>query len=125
MRVTRLLLCLAILAVLGAMTLAGCGDDEATTTTAAVGTDTTVVEGEPDGGTETDGEAVFANTCAGCHGEGGTGASAPDLTALDLEKERVEDQVRNGGGAMPAYGDRLSDEEIDAVSTYVTEDLMQ
>jgi mono/diheme cytochrome c family protein len=35
--------------------------------------------------------------------------------------EEVEEQVRNGGGGMPAFGDQLSDAEIEAVATYVSE----
>ena len=37
------------------------------------------------------------------------------------DKETVEEQVRNGGGAMPAFEGELSDAEIEAVATYVAE----
>ena len=30
-------------------------------------------------------------------------------------------QVTNGGGGMPAFGDRLSEQEIQDVATYVSE----
>ena len=36
---------------------------------------------------------------------------------------RVEEQVRNGGGAMPPFAGVLSDEEIDTVAHYVVEQI--
>ena len=40
-------------------------------------------------------------------------------TSIDLSKDEIAQQVRNGGGGMPPFGDRLSDAEIDAVADYV------
>ena len=37
------------------------------------------------------------------------------------DKETVEAQVRSGGGGMPAFEGQLSDDEIDAVATYVSD----
>jgi mono/diheme cytochrome c family protein len=31
------------------------------------------------------------------------------------------EQIRNGGGGMPAFGDRLSDQEIADVAAFVTQ----
>jgi cytochrome c551 len=122
MRSNKLLWCLVLLLAVGLVAV-GCGDDDDTEVT-----ETTVIEpedGEDDAAGEADGEAVFAQTCATCHGADGTGGTGPDLTAMDLDEDRVAEQVRNGGGAMPAYGGQLSDEEIDAVADYVADDLMQ
>jgi cytochrome c553 len=66
------------------------------------------------------GEAVFAANCSGCHGAQGTGGNGgPDLSSV-TDFERVTTQVTNGGGGMPAFGDRLSAEQIQAVSAYVS-----
>jgi hypothetical protein len=48
-----------------------------------------------------------------------TGTVGPRLDGIDLSKDEIAQQVRDGGGGMPAFGDRLSDAEIDAVADYV------
>jgi mono/diheme cytochrome c family protein len=115
---------LTLLAAL-ALAFAGCGgdddDDEAGATTGGGGATAT----ETAGGGEADGAAVFAEAgCGGCHvleAAGSSGQTGPNLDDLMPSKEQVEEQVRNGGGGMPAFDDQLSDEEIDAVATYVSE----
>ena len=98
---------------------AGCGgddDEDASGTTAPAATTT-------DGGA--DGAEVFADAgCGSCHtlaAAGASGTTGPNLDEVQPDKETVAEQVTNGGGGMPAFGDRLSDEEIDAVATYVAE----
>jgi mono/diheme cytochrome c family protein len=119
----RRVLIVALLLVSAATLLglvAGCGGDDETTTTAAA-TETTAA-----GGGGADGAEVFASICAGCHGADGTGGTGPDLTAsTSLTKDGIVDQVTNGGTNMPAYGDQLSTEEIDAVADYVLSDIAQ
>jgi mono/diheme cytochrome c family protein len=108
------------------------GDDEpAAAETAATETQETETaetetetETETDGdGGDVDGEAVFASAgCGGCHQfepAGSTGTIGPPLDGIDLSRDEIAAQVRNGGGGMPAFGDRLSDDEIDAVADYV------
>ena len=111
---------LILLAAL-ALALAGCGgddDDEAGATTGGG-------EATATAGGAVDGAAVFASAgCGDCHtleAAGSSGQTGPNLDDLMPSKEQVEAQVENGGGGMPAFGDRLSDEEIDAVATYVSE----
>jgi mono/diheme cytochrome c family protein len=91
-------------------------ETEPATTTAETQTGT-------EGGEDVDAAAVFADAgCGGCHEFGpanSTGTVGPSLDNIDLSKEEIAQQVRNGGGGMPAFGDRLSDEEIDAVADYV------
>ena len=86
-------------------------------TTEATQTET---EGESE---DVDGAAVFAEAgCGGCHvftPANSEGTAGPPLDAIDLSKDEIAQQVRNGGAGMPAFGDRLSDEEIDAVADYV------
>ena len=72
------------------------------------------------------GEQVFTANCSACH-PGGTNAIMPDKT---LKRDKLEEnsmysisaitnQVKNGKNAMPAFGGRLADEDIDNVANYV------
>ena len=72
------------------------------------------------------GEQVFDATCAGCHMNGGNIVRrGKNLKQRAMEKngytsvESIAEIVTNGKGAMSAYGDRLTPEEIQAVSEYV------
>ena len=74
------------------------------------------------------GEQVFNANCAACHA-GGANVIMPEKT---LEKEALDQylaggrseksvitQVTNGKNAMPAFGGRLSDDDIADVAAYV------
>jgi cytochrome c6 len=72
------------------------------------------------------GESVFTANCAACH-NGGNNLVIPDKT---LKKDALEEngmnstsaitnQVTNGKNAMPAFGGRLTPEQIDDVANYV------
>jgi mono/diheme cytochrome c family protein len=69
-----------------------------------------------------DGAAIFSTYCAGCHGATGGGGVGPQLSegkvAGALTREAQVNVVTHGVGAMPAWGDRLSDAEIEAVVDY-------
>ena len=73
------------------------------------------------------GAKVFAENCAVCHGEKGTGKrelGAPNLTdAIWLygpDKQSIVDGLINGRGAvMPAWAGRLDDTTIKALTVYV------
>lgn len=69
------------------------------------------------------GEEVFLGSCAGCHGEDGTGtvAGRPLLGIADQEPDRLVHiaSVVDGKGAMPGFGDFLAEEDVDAVVSYV------
>ena len=107
----------ALLVVAAAGGGGGDDDDGGAATTAATTAETT--EG---GG---DGAAVFASAgCGTCHtlaAAGSSGTTGPNLDDLMHDKETVEAQVRSGGGGMPAFEGQLSDAEIEAVATYVSE----
>lgn len=72
------------------------------------------------------GEQIFTANCAACHA-GGNNAIMPEKTLKsdilrDNEMNSIEaitNQVKNGKNAMPAFGGRLADEEIDNVANYV------
>ena len=100
-----------------AMALVGCGGGT-TTTTAATTATTAVVTTTP--GSNIDAAALYSADCASCHGVNGEGGIGPDLRGI-TDATLVETQVKNGGGSMPAFGDKLSAEEISALATYVVD----
>lgn len=72
------------------------------------------------------GEQIFTVNCAACH-NGGNNAIMPEKT---LKKDVLADngmnsisaittQVTNGKNAMPAFGGRLAEEDIENVANYV------
>ena len=82
---------------------------------------------ENDGGETGDaanGEQVYASAgCGGCHtfeAAGSTGSVGPNLDDASPSFDDVVQQVTNGGGAMPAFGDELSEQEIRDVAAFVS-----
>ncbi len=73
------------------------------------------------------GAAIYMDNCAACHGEqalGDPGLGAPNLAdAIWLyggDRETVKYSVENARfGIMPAWGQRLDEEDVRAVSVYV------
>ena len=60
--------------------------------------------------------------CGACHtlaDAEAEGTIAPSLDNLQPTREQVEAALRSAPGVMPAYGDILTDEQIEAVSAYV------
>lgn len=68
-----------------------------------------------------DGQQLYQQNCAGCHGNEGGGGTGPALAGNGAlrDAERTVDQIVNGGDGMPAYGGRLSNEQIAAVASYI------
>ena len=78
------------------------------------------------GGDASAGAAVFSANCAACHMGGMNAVQAEKTLQKDaLEKygkntpDAVTTQVTNGNGAMPAFGGRLSESDIENVAAYV------
>jgi mono/diheme cytochrome c family protein len=74
-------------------------------------------------GGSVDGAAIFATYCSACHGADGGGGRGPQLSdghVVDHFANAADeiDVVTNGRGGMPAWKDRLTDEEIAAVVAY-------
>ncbi len=72
------------------------------------------------------GAALFDLNCAGCHAHGGNiirrGKNLKQKTLVRRgygETEAIAQIITQGKGAMPAYADRLTAEEIEAIATYV------
>jgi len=97
-----------------------------TTATETTGTETSTTEPTtPAQGDPVAGKEVFLGTsgCAGCHtlaDAGSTGTIGPNLDDLKPSHDAVVAQVTNGGGGMPAFGDSLSEEQIQDVAAYVS-----
>jgi mono/diheme cytochrome c family protein len=70
------------------------------------------------------GRQVFAQAgCGGCHSlaaAGSTGTVGPSLDERDPSAATVSRQVTNGGGGMPSFHGRLTDDQIAAVATFVS-----
>ena len=72
---------------------------------------------------------LYAKTCASCHGRDGRAKTfkgklkhARDLTDSEWQgrvgDERIFNSIMNGKGKMPAYGKKLSEQEIDVLVGY-------
>ena len=121
------------LAVLTLVVAAGCGGEETTSPEPedVEGTVPAETGGGGDtggGGGEGDvaaGKDVYASAgCGSCHtfaDAGSTGTIGPDLDESSVDFEAAAEQIRTGGGGMPAFEGQLSDQEIADVAAYVTQ----
>jgi mono/diheme cytochrome c family protein len=81
-----------------------------TTTTVPSGSTTTAVPGS--------GAALYAADCAGCHGQAGEGGVGGAILGSNLGDAAIRALIRDGAGGMPAFGDRLSVEDIATLAAY-------
>ncbi len=73
------------------------------------------------------GESLYANTCAACHGESGEGGSGPALNSLQILTRNDDAALahtiiygpRRPNSIMPAFGDRLTSVEVEALVQYL------
>ena len=47
------------------------------------------------------GEQVFADKCASCHGQGGSGGIGPKLAGASISTDVARDRIDNGTSGMP------------------------
>lgn len=113
---------LTVLALAGGVA-SGCGGGgdkstaEPTTTTSAT---------ETGAAPAASGAQLFSDNCETCHGPNGAGGHVgPDLQKSSVAENlaRVEKQIRNGGGAMPPFEGKLSNNQIDVIAKYVVEQI--
>jgi len=76
-----------------------------------------------EGNATASGEEVYKSNCAACHGDDGGGNPSLQGNDFAADVDNVVDQVTNGGETMPEFGSKLSDDEIQAVSEYVSEEI--
>src|SRR5262245_15662513 len=102
--------------------LAACGGDDNESSDTTATTDTGMTETTATGDVAA-GKDVFTENCGSCHtlaDAGTTGSVGPNLDDVKPDQETVATQVTNGGGAMPAFADKLSEQQIQDVSAYVS-----
>jgi mono/diheme cytochrome c family protein len=129
----RLALIAAALVV--AFPVAGCGggDDEdtapenvettATETGGGGGGGTTTAEEGGEGDAAKGKEIFAAQGCGSCHtlaDAGSSGTVGPNLDDAKPSFDTVVERVTNGSGVMPSFKDKLSEQEIKDVATYVS-----
>ncbi len=106
MSAKRTLLAGAAMAV-GTMLLVACGGDDVAT---------------PSDPTLARGQQVYRQNCASCHGSQGQGGAGIRLAGVVAGRyPNIDDQIAviaNGRNGMPAFGDRLSQEDMAAVAAY-------
>ena len=95
-----------------------------TETTETEPTETT--ETAPEGGGDAAaGATVFASAgCGGCHtlaAANTSGTVGPNLDEASPSADHVVERVTNGKGAMPSFKDQLSEQQIQDVAAYVSE----
>ena len=80
-------------------------------------------QGGDDPGQVAAGQAVYEMSCAGCHGEDGTGVAGlgRPLTDIAAQGDRAThiESIINGKGSMPAFGERIEAGDVEAVASYV------
>lgn len=84
---------------------------------------TAYAQGADDPGQVEAGQAVYEMSCAGCHGADGMGVAGRGrpLIGIANQGDRATHiaSITDGKGGMPAFGERLSEEEIDQAASYV------
>jgi len=69
------------------------------------------------------GRIVYENSCTGCHADDGTGVEGRGRPLIGIanqgDRARHIASVTDGRGGMPAFGERLSSEEIEQAVSYV------
>lgn len=69
------------------------------------------------------GQDLYERSCAACHGRDGAGGGAGPAVgaasnAVELSDEQLAGVIRVGPGTMPSF-DRLSDEQVSSLVTYM------
>jgi mono/diheme cytochrome c family protein len=80
---------------------------------------------------QSDGQKLFEQTCAKCHGPDGSGntaigkaVGAKDLRAPEAQKltdAQIYTQIDQGKGNMPPFGGTLNKAQIDSLIPYIRE----
>jgi cytochrome c oxidase subunit II len=78
---------------------------------------------QQDAGASPLGQEEWAGVCAKCHGPGGEGGIAPRIAGSPIlsDAQALEAIVRNGRNTMPPVGSHWTEEQIDALTTYLRE----
>ena len=80
--------------------------------------------GDGTGGDSAGAQIYKEQGCGSCHTfepAGSNGTVGPNLDESTIDTQAAIQQIRDGGGGMPAFGDKLTFQEIEDVATFVTE----
>lgn len=120
-----LVLLLSALVLVVAISACGGEESEQPLPETVEGTLPTDTGGGASEGDPANGKSIYASAgCGGCHTfspAGSTGTVGPNLDESNVDFDAAVEQIRNGGSGMPAFGDRLSDQEIADVAAFVTQ----
>ncbi len=76
-------------------------------------------------GSDSPGAKIFAaQGCGSCHTfkpAGSSGTIGPNLDESTIDEVEAIEQIRDGGGGMPAFAEKLTFQEIEDVAKFVTE----
>jgi mono/diheme cytochrome c family protein len=121
---------LALLAA-AALVAAGCGSGkearplpEGVEGTVPAQTTATEPEETAGGDAEAGADVYAANGCGSCHvleAAGSSGTIGPNLDEAAPDLELIVERVTNGMDVMPAFGDQLSEQQIQDVAAFVFE----
>ncbi|MFC5450731.1 c-type cytochrome [Paenibacillus aestuarii] len=69
-------------------------------------------------------EMFETNRCISCHGVNLEGRAGPKTNLQKVgstfSKEQIANQIKNGGGGMPGYKSKLSDEEVSLLTDWLS-----
>ena len=103
------------------------GDEEEAEQEAEEGQEGFEEVGATEGGDPEAGAMVYAENCSVGHGSDGHGGNGgPDLRTMPKAQDEPEaiEQVTEGGGGMPPFGEVLSKEEIQNVAAFVVQKIV-
>lgn len=116
-------------AVVLALGLAGCGGsdepDPGAGGAAQTQTGTTTTGGGSGTGDDARTAQLFDQTCGSCHtfaAADSTGGQGPNLDEIDADLAEVRRTIEQGGSGMPAFGEQLDEQQIEALAAYVVDE---
>lgn len=102
----------AMAALTGILLLAGCGESPNSVSSPELDGPAAVME-------------VYKSNCLSCHGTDLQGKMGPttDLTKVGARRsvDQIAEQINEGGGGMPGYDSRLTEDEVKGLATWLAD----
>ncbi|QMV39773.1 c-type cytochrome [Cohnella cholangitidis] len=66
-------------------------------------------------------EQLYQNMCISCHGDQLQGSVGPELAHIgdSMTIEQIFKKISGGGGGMPAFEDRLTEDQLITITTWL------